>query len=152
MVFDGYMAQRLAQYDSDYDFKKNAFLDELACATLSGSLYPVGVSDERPDDSSPDDLLQRRTAELWEGLRRVYFGELEAESDGFLFDQPSAKKRRLREAEAEYKRELVNTMHLLRLPIQFAYFAVRIDMVPIWYYDWYFQASLLRALESRGGS
>ena len=44
MVFDGYMAQRLAQYDSDYDFKKNAFLDELACATLSGSLYPVGVS------------------------------------------------------------------------------------------------------------
>ncbi len=38
------------------------------------------------------------------------------------------------------------------MSLQFAYFAVRMDMVPIWYYDWYFQASLLRALESRGGS
>ncbi len=117
VAYDSMVAQRLAHYDSDYERKKSEFLDELSGASLAGSLYPDEVSGERATDSSPDAFLQRRTAELWAGLRRVYFGEVEGpESEGFLFDQSSAKRRLTQESEAEYRRELGNTLLRFRRP------------------------------------
>jgi hypothetical protein len=117
IAYDSMVAQRLALYDSDYELKKSEFLDELSGASLAGSLFPDGVSAERITDSSPDALLQRRTAELWAGLRRVYFGEDEGPGSGdFIFDQSSAKRRRTQESDAEYRRELGNTLLRFRRP------------------------------------
>ncbi len=35
IVFDGYLYERLAQFDSDLDLKKTDFIDTLSCAALS---------------------------------------------------------------------------------------------------------------------
>jgi hypothetical protein len=111
IAYDSMVAQRLALYDSDYELKKSEFIDELSGASLAGCLFPGGVSAEQVTDSSPDVFLQRRTAELWAGLRRVYFGEAEGPAaESFIFDQPSAKRRRTQESTAEYRRELRNTL------------------------------------------
>jgi hypothetical protein len=102
VAFDEYMFERLARYDEDFEAEKADFIDDLSCATLHGNLYPQGVSEERATDRGPDEFLMRRTAELWAGLRRVYFGEVEdgPDLDDLLFPTPSAKKQRRRTQEA----------------------------------------------------
>jgi hypothetical protein len=117
IAFDGYMSERLARYDSDFALKKVDFLDDLSHAGLPASLYPHEVSEGDPADCGPDVFLQKRTAELWAGLRRVYFGEVEDDPDldDVLFPpEPSAKKQRRRAAVAEFKRELVATRAWIR--------------------------------------
>jgi hypothetical protein len=113
IVFDGYLHERLAQFDSDLDLQKTDFIDTLSCAVLSAGRFPDGITGELPTDIGPDDLLLRRTAELWAGLRRVYFGEvedpIESENVG-----PGVKRPRTRENVAEFKREIADTRARIR--------------------------------------
>ncbi len=74
---------------------------------------PDAVSEEKSTDTGPDELLMRRTNELWAGLRRVYFGEVEDPSDSDD-SGPSAKKPRTRENVAEFKREIAETLERIR--------------------------------------
>jgi hypothetical protein len=95
------------------------FIDDLSCAGLPGSICPQGVSAEHATDRGPDAFLARRTAELWAGLRRVYYGEVEdsPDLDDLLFpSEPSVKKqkRRTREAVMEFKRDIEETRAWIR--------------------------------------
>ncbi len=60
-----------------------------------------------------DVLLLRRTEELWAGLRRVYFGEVEDPLDPDD-TEPSSKRPRTRENVAAFKRELSDTLARIR--------------------------------------
>ena len=56
IAFDGFMAERLARYDLDFDEKRENFLDDLTWAALPDRLISKSESGKRPD-SSPDELL-----------------------------------------------------------------------------------------------
>jgi hypothetical protein len=99
LAYDGFMSHNLDQFDQDVEMKREAFLDDLSCAT---SCLPNGTSQESTIDASPDDLLLRRTEELWAGLRRVYFGEVEDPS-GSDEDEP---KPRTRQSVTDFKTEI----------------------------------------------
>jgi hypothetical protein len=106
IVYDGYVAEHLAQFDDDFEMQKEDFLYTLSCAGLPR------VS----ADIVPDVLLLRRTEELWAGLHRVYFGEVE---DPLVSDDsaPRSKRPRTRENVAEFKREISDTIaRIRRLP------------------------------------
>jgi hypothetical protein len=118
IAFDGYMCQRLAQFDSDLALKKEGFIDEVCCDSLPGRLFPNGVSEERPTDKGPDEFLLRRTQELWAGLRRVYFGEIEdlSDSDESRSDGPSRKKPTTRQSTMDFKEEIGEIRARIRGP------------------------------------
>jgi hypothetical protein len=104
-----YFSDSNSANDSYFDAKKVEFIDDLSCAALPGSLYPQGVSAERATDRGPDEVLLRRTAGLWVGLCRVYFGEVEDDPDldDLLFPEPSAKSRSgARQSVAKFKRDI----------------------------------------------
>ncbi len=98
--------------------KKESFLDDICCVSLPRRLFPNGISEERPTDTGPDALLLRRTQELWAGLRRVYFGEVEDPSNSdeepnhgvwhheSRSDVRSRKKPRTHESVREFKQEI----------------------------------------------
>jgi hypothetical protein len=109
IAFDNFMVERLNRFDSDLEDKKTSFLDDLCYATLPGNLDP-----EVKMDTGPDVLLMRRTADLWAGLRRVYFGEVEDPSDSEDSGQPSAKKPRTQQAVKDFKREISETRARIR--------------------------------------
>jgi hypothetical protein len=114
------MSQRLLQYDSDFEALKTDFLDDLSYAGLpsstrwcqQGGRMVIGM-DSMHSDAEPDELLLRRTAELWAGLRRVYFGEFDdvIEEDD---KEPSFKRQRTRQTMAEFKREISETRTRIR--------------------------------------
>ena len=112
-AYEDFMSQRLAQHDQDFEMKKEGFIDDLRCTTLDVDLFPGGLSPDMTSDSHSDDLLLRRTAALWAGLRRVYFGEVEdsVESEG---REPSAKKPRNRQTVADFKRDIRETQLRIR--------------------------------------
>jgi hypothetical protein len=97
IAHDSFMYERLARFDSDYELKKEDFVDTLSRAE--------GITHELLTDATPDVLLLQRTAELWAGLRRVYFGEVEDLSDSDD-TAPSPKRPRTRENVREFKREI----------------------------------------------
>jgi hypothetical protein len=104
-VFDAYIHRRLSRFDDDLAIQKEDFLETLSCAALPGTRFPDGMSDASVSDAFQTVLLQQRTDELWAGLRRVYFGEVEDPSDS-EGKEPSAKKPRTRENVAAFKREI----------------------------------------------
>jgi hypothetical protein len=116
IAFDGYMCQHLDRFDSDLALKKEGFVDNVCCASLSGDNFPNGVSAERPTDKGPDKFLLRRTQELWAGLRRVYFGEVEdpSDSDESSTDGPSRKKPRTRQSVLDFKADIEETRARIR--------------------------------------
>jgi hypothetical protein len=118
LAFDGFMCQRLDRFDEDVASKKEGFLDDICRFSLPRRLFPNGISPERPTDTGPDAFLLRRTQELWAGLRRVYFGEVEDSSESdegsnsgvwhheSRSDGASRKKPRTRESVRDFKREI----------------------------------------------
>jgi hypothetical protein len=72
VVYDEFLALQLDKFDRILDDNKRLFLDAIH-SRIHGETTPNGVVS--------DDLLQRRTAALWAGLRRVYFAEREPELD-----------------------------------------------------------------------
>ncbi len=113
IAFEDFMSQRLlAQYDQDFEMKKESFLDDLRCSTLDVDLFPNAVSPNSAD-TSVDDLRLRRTEALWAGLCRVYFGEIE-DPDGSGDREPSAKKPRNRQTVADFKRDVMETQLRIR--------------------------------------
>jgi hypothetical protein len=118
IAFESFMCQRLNYFDEDVVLKKENFLNDICCASLPSRLFPNGITAERPTDKGPDAYLLRRTQELWAGLRRVYFGEVEDPSDSeeelkdgvwrqkSNSDGPSRKKPRTREAVMDFKQEI----------------------------------------------
>jgi hypothetical protein len=67
VAFDEFMSERLIRHDLDFEAKKEEFLDDLSYPGLPSSIR----LDRVPTDNTPDELLLRRTAERWAGLRRV---------------------------------------------------------------------------------
>jgi hypothetical protein len=126
IAFDGFMSERLNRFDEDIALKKEGFLDDICCVSLPRRLFPNGVSEERPTDAGPDTFLLQRTQELWAGLRRVYFGEVEdpSDSDDDLNhgvwhhesrpDGRSRKKPRTRESVQEFKQEITDLRARIR--------------------------------------
>ena len=74
VVFDEFLSFQLDRFDGILQANKHSFLAEIyrrvngRMESLRGGL----ISDE---------LLQKRTAALWSGLRRVYFHQVELESE-----------------------------------------------------------------------
>jgi hypothetical protein len=110
IAYDHFMIERLNRFDSDLEDKKADFLDDLFHAALPGN---YAMNQEAKMNSEPDALLMRRTAELWAGLRRVYFGEVEDPSDS-EDTAPSAKKPRTQQTVRDFKREIVETRARIR--------------------------------------
>ncbi len=88
VAYHDFMAIRLDRFDEDIEHKREGFLDDLFHATLPNDLMPHGRSHKsgagttaRVYFGQPDDLMMERTEELWAGLRRVYFGEVEDPTD-----------------------------------------------------------------------
>ena len=75
-AYHDFMSSSLARFDDDLTSKRVAFLDDLSCASLTSDNGQRSFA--TPD--VPDALILARTAELWAGLRRVYFGEVEESS------------------------------------------------------------------------
>jgi hypothetical protein len=71
VAFDEFMALQLDLFDQALDDNKRLFLDEIYRR----------VSAVAPVAAISDELRQRRTAALWTGLRRVFFHEVESETD-----------------------------------------------------------------------
>jgi hypothetical protein len=113
IAFDAYLHQRLSRFDDDLQLQKEDFVETLSRAALPGSRLPDGMSDATLSDATRDVLLQQRIDELWAGLRRVYFGEVE-DPDNLDDKEPSAKKPRTRENVAAFKREIADTRERLR--------------------------------------
>jgi hypothetical protein len=126
IAFDGFMCERLNRFDEDIALKKESFLDDICCVSLPRRLFPNGVSEERSTDTGPDAFLLRRTQELWAGLRRVYFGEVEDPSDSdeefnhgvwhheSRSDGRSRKKPRTRDSVREFKQEITDLRARIR--------------------------------------
>ncbi len=70
-AFENYMFDKMCDFDQEYAEKLNDFRGSLRVAPNSLSLV---LEDPR--------LVRERTNALWEGLRRVYFGELEDDVPG----------------------------------------------------------------------
>jgi hypothetical protein len=116
IAFDDFMCQRFHRFDSDFALMKYDFIDDVCCASLPGHIYPNGVSEERPTDTGPDVFMLRRTQELWAGLRRVYFGEVEdlSDSEDSRSDGPSRKKLRTRQSVTDFKEEIAEIRARIR--------------------------------------
>jgi hypothetical protein len=85
----------------------------LEYATLPGECSPDGLSPTNAPDADRDCLRHQRTDELWAGLRRIYFGEVEDPLDS-KDTESSAKRPRTRENVAAFKREIADTRDRLR--------------------------------------
>jgi hypothetical protein len=111
------MTIRLDRFDEDLELKRESFLDDLAHTTLSHHVLPHGRSHKlgagataRVYFGPPDDLMLERTAQLWAGLRRVYFGEIEDPTDS-NDDKP---KPRTRQTVLDFKAEISETRARIR--------------------------------------
>jgi hypothetical protein len=76
VAFDEFLSLQLNKYDSDLCDTKRLFLDEIH-RRKGGVTSKVDISDE---------LHQKRTVVLWAGLRRVFFHEVEPETDDSVMD------------------------------------------------------------------
>jgi hypothetical protein len=79
VAFDEFLSLQLNKYDSDLCDNKRLFLDEIH-RRKGGVTSEVDISDE---------LRQKRTVVLWAGLRRVFFHEVEPESDDSVMEGAS---------------------------------------------------------------
>ncbi len=114
--FEDFLWLRLSQYDSEFAERKESFVDDLRCAALSMDTSPDGISEERAEGKHADELRKRLTNELWAGLRRVYFGELEDEPGMKGLndakgrpESPDSRKRWRQQAAREFKSEIEDT-------------------------------------------
>jgi hypothetical protein len=110
VAYHDFMTCRLDRFDEDLVCKKDYFLDDLRHASLSYGLTPDGGSRSLIKGDLPDELVLQRTAELWAGLRRVYFGEVEESSDP-LNAEPIP---RTRQSMLDFKAEIAETRARIR--------------------------------------
>ncbi len=89
VVFDEFMSLQLYKFDEVLQANKHLFLAEIY-RRVNGSM------DSLSDGLVSDELLQRRTAALWAGLRRVYFHEVEQEPEAALSDDSFLSRKRSR--------------------------------------------------------
>ena len=111
------MTIRLDRFDEDIEHKREGFLDDLSYATLLQDIMPHGRSHNlgagataRVYFGPPDDLMLERTAQLWAGLRRVYFGEVEDPTDS----SDGQPKSRTRQTVKDFKAEISETRDRIR--------------------------------------
>ncbi len=110
VAYHDFMSCGLDRFDEDLVSKKDDFLDDLRHASLLYGLTPDRGSRSTTMKEIPDALLLQRTEELWAGLRRVYFGEVEESSDP-LNSEPIP---RTRQSVMDFKAEIAETRARIR--------------------------------------